>query len=83
MTRWLPSGRARLGVHIAWLPGFTHHVLWAALWDFMTDFNSRGIAAWEDFEKQRKEKPYPDPRVGAEEGAAKQQALEQRYFGRD
>src|SRR5690242_3326352 len=55
----------RLGVHIAWLPGFTHHVLWAALWDFMTDFNSRGIAAWEDFEKQRKEKPYPDPRVGA------------------
>ncbi len=42
-----------LGVHIAWFPGFTHHVLWAALWDFMNDFQSRGIAAWEDFQAQR------------------------------
>ena len=24
-----------LGVTIAWYPGFTHHVTWAALWDFM------------------------------------------------
>ena len=31
-----------LGVNIAWFPGFTHHVLWAALWDFMNDFQSRG-----------------------------------------
>ena len=38
-----------LGVNIAWFPGFTHHVLWAALWDFMNDFQSRGIAAWDDF----------------------------------
>ena len=34
-----------LGVNIAWFPSFTHHVLWAALWDFMNDFQSRGIAA--------------------------------------
>ena len=39
----------QLGVNIAWFPGFTHHVIWAALWDFMNDFQSRGIAAWEDF----------------------------------
>jgi 2-methylisocitrate lyase-like PEP mutase family enzyme len=71
-----------LGVHIAWFPGFTHHVLWAAMWDFMQDFQSRGIAAWEDFQKQRKEKPYPDPSVGVDEGAEKQQALEKLYFGR-
>src|SRR5437016_1324389 len=46
----------QLGVHIAWFPGFTHHVLWAAMWDFMQDFRSRGIAAWEDFQKERKDK---------------------------
>jgi 2,3-dimethylmalate lyase len=74
----------QLGVHIAWFPGFTHHVLWAAMWDFMTDFRSRGIAAWEDFQQQRQGRPYPVPNVGADgEGAAKQHALEKLYFGRD
>ncbi len=70
-----------LGVTIAWYPGFTHHVLWAALWDFMQDFNTRGIAAWEDFVASRKDKPYPHPVVGPEgEGAEKQRALEEKYF---
>jgi 2-methylisocitrate lyase-like PEP mutase family enzyme len=74
----------QLGVNIAWFPGFTHHVLWAALWDFMNDFQTRGIAAWEDFQKGRKNKPYPEPIVGEDgEGAAKQQVLEKLYFGRD
>jgi 2,3-dimethylmalate lyase len=72
-----------LGVTIAWFPGFTHHVLWAALWDFMTDFQARGIAAWEDFQKRREDKPYPEPTVGIDgDGAAKQQQLEKLYFGR-
>jgi 2-methylisocitrate lyase-like PEP mutase family enzyme len=71
-----------LGVNIAWLPGFTHHVLWAALWDFMNDFQSRGIAAWEDFQASRRDRPYPEPAVGDDgEGAAMQQKLENRYFG--
>jgi 2-methylisocitrate lyase-like PEP mutase family enzyme len=70
-----------LGVNIAWYPGFTHHVVWAALWDFMRDFQSSGIAAWEDFVAKRAERPYPVPEVGADgEGLAKQQELEQRYF---
>ena len=70
-----------LGVTIAWYPGFTHHVLWAALWDFMQDFNTRGIAAWEDFVASRKDKPYPRPDVGPEgEGAEKQRMLEEKYF---
>jgi 2-methylisocitrate lyase-like PEP mutase family enzyme len=74
----------QLGVNIAWFPGFTHHVLWAALWDFMNDFQTRGIAAWEDFQKARRNKPYPEPTVGENgEGTAKQQALEKLYFGRD
>ena len=74
-----------LGVHIAWFPGFTHHVLWAAMWDFMNDFQSRGIAAWEDFQKSRKDKPYlePDRQRGRRRKATKQQALEKLYFGRD
>lgn len=73
----------QLGVNIAWFPGFTHHVLWAALWDFMNDFQLRGIAAWEDFQERRRDKPYPEPTVGADgEGAAKQERLEKLYFGR-
>jgi 2,3-dimethylmalate lyase len=74
----------QLGVHIAWFPGFTHHVLWAALWDFMKDFQSRGVVAWEDFQAQRRDRPYPEPTVGDEgEGAAMQQKLEQLYARRD
>lgn len=70
-----------LGVTIAWYPGFTHHVLWAAMWDFMQEFNKRGIAAWDDFVASRKDNPYPHPDVGPEgEGAEKQRMLEEKYF---
>jgi 2-methylisocitrate lyase-like PEP mutase family enzyme len=72
-----------LGVRIAWFPGFTHHVLWAALWDFMDDFQSRGVAAWDDFVASRSERPYPEPTVGPDgEGAAMQQRLEELYSRR-
>jgi 2-methylisocitrate lyase-like PEP mutase family enzyme len=74
----------QLGVNIAWFPSFTHQVLWAALWDFMTDFQSRGVGAWEDFVVRRRDKPYPEPMVGEDaEGPARQQTLEARYFGRN
>ena len=70
-----------LGVNIAWYPSFTHHVTWAALWDFMQDFQGRGIKAWEDFVESHKDRPYPQPVVGPEgEGADMQRALEERYF---
>jgi 2,3-dimethylmalate lyase len=70
-----------LGVSIAWVPSFTHHVIWAALSDFMRDFSDNGIAAWERFVASREGKPYPVPEVGPSgEGIARQQALERRYF---
>jgi 2,3-dimethylmalate lyase len=70
-----------LGVNIAWYPGFTHHVTWAALWDFMQAFQTRGVGAWEDFVASRKAHPYPTPEVGADgEGLDKQRALEEIYF---
>ena len=71
----------QLGVTIAWYPGFTHNVTWAALWDFMTAFQSNGVKAWESFVESRRGRPYPIPEVpeGGESGA-KQQALEERYF---
>lgn len=70
-----------LGVNIAWYPGFTHQVTWAALWDFMQDFQARGIAAWEEFVEHRKDRPFPHPEIGADgEGLAKQRELEERYF---
>jgi len=70
-----------LGVTIAWYPGFTHQVTWAALWDFMTAFRERGTAAWDDFVESRKDRPYPIPEVPPEgEGAVRQRALEERYL---
>jgi 2-methylisocitrate lyase-like PEP mutase family enzyme len=70
-----------LGVTIAWYPSFTHHVTWAALWDFMEDFGRRDVAAWDDFVERRKTRPYPVPEVGPEgEGGARQRELERRYF---
>ena len=70
-----------LGINIAWYPGFTHQVMWAALWDFMQDFQKRGISAWEDFQASRSNRPYPRPDVGPEgEGGEKQRELEERYL---
>jgi len=70
-----------LGVTIAWYPGFTHHVTWAALWDFMSSFQSDGVAAWDAFVASRKDRPYPIPEMPDDgEGEAKQRALEERYL---
>jgi 2-methylisocitrate lyase-like PEP mutase family enzyme len=70
-----------LGVTIAWLPGFSHHVIWAALSDFMADFQERGIAAWEAFAESRKDRPYIIPELPADgEGLEKQRLLEERYL---
>lgn len=71
-----------LGINIAWYPSFTHHVMWAALWDFMQAFRDKDVDAWEEFLASRKDRPYPKPVVGpAGEGLDKQRALEERYFG--
>ena len=70
-----------LGVNVAWYPGFTHHVMWSALSDFMRDFQARGVAAWEDFQKAHPAGSYPVPDVPATgEGGEKQIELEKRYF---
>ena len=73
-----------LGVNIAWYPSFTHHVLWAALWDFMQAFKERDVEAWEEFLASRKDRPYPKPTVPPDgEGLDKQRELEERYLGAD
>jgi 2-methylisocitrate lyase-like PEP mutase family enzyme len=70
-----------LGVTLAWIPSFTHHVIWAALADFMRNFNRDDIGAWEAFQASRAGNPYPIPEVGPQgDGLARQQELEQRYF---
>lgn len=70
-----------LGVNIAWYPGFTHQVTWAALWDFMQAFQEKDVGAWDDFVTSRRDRPYPVPEVGADgEGLAKQRELEEKYF---
>jgi 2,3-dimethylmalate lyase len=70
-----------LGVTIAWYPGFTHHVTWAALWDFMSAFQTKGVAAWDSFVESRKDRPYPIPETPDDgEGEAKQRTLEARYL---
>jgi len=73
-----------LGVTIAWYPGFTHHVTWAALWDFMSAFQTEGVAAWDAFVESRKDRPYPSPEMPEDgEGEAKQRMLEERYLAAD
>jgi 2-methylisocitrate lyase-like PEP mutase family enzyme len=70
-----------LGVTIAWLPSFSHHVIWAALSDFMADFQERGIAAWEAFAESRRTHPYIIPELPPDgEGLDKQRLLEERYL---
>jgi len=55
--------------------------LGAALWDFMTAFQERGTAAWDDFAESRKDRPYPHPEMPPDgEGADKQRMLEERYL---
>jgi hypothetical protein len=50
----------------------------------MTDFQSRGISAGDDFQATRRDRPYPEPSIpGDGEGAAMQQRLEKLYFGRE
>src|SRR5207253_2960305 len=69
-----------LGVNVAWYPSFTHHVIWAALSDFMRAFQARGVAAWNDFQAAHAKGSYPIPDVPAEgEGGEKQLELEKRY----
>lgn len=70
-----------LGVTIAWLPSFSHHVIWAALSDFMADFRLHGLGAWEAFVERRKDHPYIIPEVPPDgEGLDKQRSLEERYL---
>ena len=70
-----------LGVNVAWLPSFTHHVTWAAMTDFMQAFHEKGLGAWDDFLESRKDRPYLEPRLGVGgEGADLQRELEERYF---
>jgi 2-methylisocitrate lyase-like PEP mutase family enzyme len=70
-----------LGVTIAWYPGFTHQVTWAALWDFMTAFQEHGVRAWDEFVASREGRPYPVPETPPDgEGAEKQRLLEERYL---
>src|SRR4051794_35050587 len=80
MPRYLSAEEhLALGVNVAWYPGFTHHVMWAAMWEFMRDFQARGVPAWEDFQKKHVGYPIPDvPPAG--EGGDKQIELEKRYF---
>jgi 2,3-dimethylmalate lyase len=73
-----------LGVTIAWLPSFSHQVIWAALSDFMAEFRRDGVAAWERFTESRKDRPYIIPELLPDgEGLDKQRALEERYLSAD
>ena len=75
LPRYLVAGRAlALGVTIAWLPSFSHHVIWAALSDFMADFPRRGVAAWEEFVASRKDRPYIIPELPPDGEGARQAA---------
>jgi 2-methylisocitrate lyase-like PEP mutase family enzyme len=70
-----------LGLNVAWYSGFGTAVTYAALWDFLQDFQRRDLAAWEDYCAAHKDNPYLRGARGAvPEGREKQRELEERYF---
>jgi 2-methylisocitrate lyase-like PEP mutase family enzyme len=70
-----------LGINIAWVPGTTHMVTYAALYDFIRDFMDRGTVATQDFQARHKDNPYVNGqlRIGGAE-VAKQRELEEKYL---
>ena len=73
-----------LGLNVAWYSGFGTAVTYAALWEFLQDFQQRELAAWEDFCTLHKENPYLGRGRGRiPEGREKQRELEERYFPKD
>jgi hypothetical protein len=49
----------------------------------MTDFQARGVAAWDDFLTSREARPYPIPKAAEDgESRANPQAPERRYLSR-
>jgi 2-methylisocitrate lyase-like PEP mutase family enzyme len=68
----------KLGLQMAWFPGYVHGVINRALYGFMKDFSQRGVEAWDEFAKAYPENP---PRFDVQESGAKQHELEKRYFG--
>jgi 2-methylisocitrate lyase-like PEP mutase family enzyme len=70
-----------LGLNAAWYSGMGTAVTYAALWDFLQDFQQRELAAWEDFRAAHKDNPYLRGGRGVSpEGREKQRELEERYF---
>ena len=70
-----------LGLNAAWYSGMGTAVTYAALWDFLQDFQRRDLAAWEDYCAAHKDNPYLRGARGAiPEGREKQRELEERYF---
>ena len=60
---------------------FTHEVMYAALWDFLQDFQTRGLAAWEAFQASRQGRPYPHPlRLDVGRNRRHAARLEERYL---
>ena len=74
----------QLGVTIAWYPGFTHNVTWAALWDFMTAFQSNGVKAWDAFVREPARAALSDTRSAGRAAKAEQNSrpLRSAIFGR-
>lgn len=67
-----------LGAQMAWFPGFVQNVLQRALFEFMTNYQEKGVEAYAEFEKKH---PLAPPRYEIAESARKQHELEKRYFG--
>jgi 2-methylisocitrate lyase-like PEP mutase family enzyme len=67
-----------LGAGLAWFPGFVADVLNRALYEFMSEFQRKGVAAHEDYVKQH---PAAPPRYDVAESPRRLHELEKRYFG--
>jgi methylisocitrate lyase len=66
-----------LGAQMAWFPGFVADVLSRALYEFVTDFQQKGVAAHQDFVQRHPKGP---PRYEISESPRRMHELEKRYF---
>ena len=70
-----------LGVQYRLVSRFTHHVIWAALWDFMQEFQATASARGTTSSRAARIAPYPTPgRRPKARAKIKQRELEERYF---
>jgi 2-methylisocitrate lyase-like PEP mutase family enzyme len=74
-----------LGLNAAWYTFIPDRMLKASSWDFLQDFQKRGIAAWHEFQEQHPDTPFTGGAKWSYDatGMSELATLESRYGSKD